>query len=137
MHRQRKIIVFLILLNIVSVSLVVFRYEKLIETMQPHPTVATVEAPQTIEKKYSAAEITELITNSKEYIGDTVIISPTGDLSSSNSKFRGTLNAVRDSKANMDLVRSQTSTNKLPLQYNIYIVAATFYREQYANEFAR
>jgi len=57
-------------------------------------------------------------------------------MKSSNGKFQGTIHAVISSKDNMDIVTGNMNVNKLPVQYNIYVLSATYYRDQYASEFA-
>lgn len=78
-----------------------------------------------------------MIKSSKEYLGDSITIYENGKIQSSNEKFFGTINAVLESEANMALVKSNCNANNLPLQYNIYVLAATFYRQQYPEEFKK
>ncbi|RYG01701.1 MAG: hypothetical protein EOO02_12175 [Chitinophagaceae bacterium] len=136
MKSQKKIIIFLILVNIVSVTLVVSRYESLLLKKQKELlTIVPVKGAEKSAGNYTASEITDLIRKSKEYIGDTITIYDNGELKSTNNKFQGTLNAVINTPANMDIVVSNGVNNKLPIQYNIYILAAAFYRQQYPLEF--
>src|SRR4051812_18612742 len=106
MQNQKKIIVFLLLLNITSVVLVVYRYERILSGLTEAGTQVTPVEGGTKIKTYTAEEIKSLIKGSKEYIGDSIIIYENGTLSTNNSKFQGTLNAVTSSDANMELVKS-------------------------------
>ena len=67
--------------------------------------------------------------------GDTVTIKADGQIFSSNEKFQGTLQQVIEQEDNMQMVMSTTSKNGLPVQYNVYVLAATWYRQQYPDDF--
>ena len=121
MKKLTKTVLFIILLAISTISVIVYRSETLLRGLKK----------QQVGKVYTANKIIALIKSSKEYFGDSVTIFDNGKITSSIGKFQGTLNAVIDSKDNMDLVVANINTNRLPLQYNFYILAATFYRQQY------
>ena len=135
MNKQTKLIVFTILVSVVTILIIVYRYELLLKELKKPQNLGAVKGGTPFDKEYTAAEIISLIRSSKEYIGDSIIIFDNGNISSSNGKFQGTLQAVIDSKDNMDLVKSNMNSNRLPLQYNIYILAAIYYRQQYSEEF--
>jgi predicted membrane protein len=137
MTRQTRLFLFTILAFSLAIVLIVYRYEYLLkEYRKPQtPDLGRVAGGKPTSKQYMAAEIIEMIRKSKEYIGDSITIFDNGDITSSNEKLQGTIAAVLNSKDNMNIVYSNANTNKLPLQYNVYVLAATYYRQQYADEF--
>ena len=135
MNKHTKLLLFTIILSTLVISIIVYRYEFLIKELKKEQSYGNVKGGTAFDKEYSAKEITDLIRSCKEYIGDSITIFDNGKMSSSNVKFQGTLNAVFDSKDNMDIVKSNMNTNRLPLQYNVYTLAATYYRQQYPDEF--
>ena len=119
-----------------AIAIIVYRYEQLLGRQKKEQvSLGAVPGGQPSNKQYTAAEIIDLIKKSKEYLGDSITIFDNGDITSSNSKFQGTLQAVINSKDNMDIVQNNAKTNRLPLQYNVYVLAAIYYRQQYASEF--
>ena len=137
MSKQTKIIVFTILVSALTISIIIYRYEFLLKEIKKQQSLGSAKGRTPSMKQYTASEIISLIKSSKEFIGDSVIIFDNGNISSSNGKFQGTLQAVIDSEDNMDLVKSNMNSNRLPLEYNIYILAATYYRQQYSEEFKK
>ena len=141
MSKPYKLLLFTIIIFSVALAVIVYRYEFLIskykEEQQKTQNLGSVKGGAASDKEYTAPEIIELIKESNEYIGDTVTIFDNGDIVTSNSKFQGTIMAVINSKDNMDIVRNNAKTNRLPLQYNVYILAATYYRQQYPSEFEK
>jgi hypothetical protein len=138
MSKPYKLLLFTIILAAVSITIIVYRYEQLLGRQKKEAHVlGSVLGGTPSNKQYTATEIIELIKKSKEYIGDSVTIFDNGDVVSSNGKFQGTIKAVLDSKDNMDIVYNNAKTNKLPLQYNVYVLAAIYYRQQYASEFEK
>ncbi|MGB8194547.1 MAG: hypothetical protein WCF67_21625 [Chitinophagaceae bacterium] len=135
MNKHQKLLLFTVILFSLAIILIVYRYETLLQTQNKEQTLRNIKDWMPSSKEYTAAEVIELIKNSKEYIGDSISIYVSGDIVSFNKKFQGTLAAVINSKDNMDIVRSSTGINKLPFQYNVYVLAATYYRRQYADEF--
>jgi hypothetical protein len=137
MTRQTRLFLFTILIFSLAIVLIVYRYESLLkEYRKPQtPDLGSVVGGQPTNKQYTAAEIIDMIKKSKEYLGDSITIFDNGDIVSSNGKFQGTIAAVLNSKDNMNIVYSNANNNKLPLQYNVYVLAATYYRQQYAEEF--
>ncbi|HEY0680394.1 MAG TPA: hypothetical protein VGD17_19060 [Chitinophagaceae bacterium] len=137
MSRQSKILLFTIIVFAIALVLIVYRYESLLKEYKTaqKPSLGTITGGLPSNKEYTASEIIHLIKSSKEYIGDSITLYDNGDMLSSNGKFQGTIAAVINSKDNMDIVYSNTKNNKLPLHYNIYVLAATYYRQQYADEF--
>ena len=93
-----------------------------------------VEGGVSSERKYNAQEIIHLISSSPVYLGDTITIFDNGEMQSSLRRFQGTINSVLNSKPNMDIVMDQMETNKLPVQYNVYLLAAQYYRQQYPTD---
>jgi hypothetical protein len=136
MKKETRLLLFTIIIAIVSIAAIIFRYEKLLRSKTETLSLSPVKGGTPV-KEYTADEIIQLIKSSKEYIGDSVTIYENGKIQSSNDKFFGTINAVLESEANMALVKSNCNANNLPLQYNIYILAATFYRQQYPEEFKK
>jgi hypothetical protein len=114
------------------ITLVIFRYEKLLAKIRYDKNFERVEGGAPSNKHYTAAEVIALIKGSKEYLGDSITLYDNGQIHTSNEKFQGTLNAVTGSSANMDIVTSRAGSNNLPIQYNIYLLAAQYYRQQYA-----
>ena len=141
MSKPYKLLLFTIVVFSIAIAVIVYRYEFLIskykEAQQKTQNLGIVKGGADSDKEYTAPEIIELIKKSNEYIGDTVTIFDNGDLVTSNSKFQGTIMAVINSKDNMDIVRNNAKTNRLPLQYNVYLLAATYYRQQYPTEFEK
>ena len=132
MRRESKLLLFTIICFSVAIILIIYRYEGLLKSAEKAGE-AEVSAPAA--KKYAAAEIIQQIKTSKEYLGDSVTILDNGDLLSSNGKFQGTISAIVNGRDNMNTVKINTQVNKLPLQVNIYRLAATYYRMQYPDEF--
>ena len=141
MSKPYKLLLFTIIIFSVAIAIIIYRYEFLIskykEAQQKTQNLGNVKGGADSDKEYTASEIIELIKKSNEYIGDTVTIFDNGDLVTSNSKVQGTIMAVINSKDNMDIVRNNAKTNRLPLQYNVYLLAATYYRQQYPTEFEK
>jgi len=136
MKKEYKLATFVFIVFVLTTGFLVYRYETLLRKAKDNDTLfQPVEGGTAIATKYSAPEIIGLIRKSKEYLGDSVTIFENGEITSTNGKFQGTLKAVITSDANMELVKSNMQYNKLPLQYNIYVLAATFYRQQYPTEF--
>lgn len=133
MKKIHKLLVFIIGFFIILIGLIIYRYEKLLEQTRAEVSFGRVEGGATL-KKYNAHEIISLIRSSKEYLGDSITIFDNGEMQSSNAKFQGTIQAVIHSGDNMSMVKSSMAVNRLPIQYNIYVLAATFYRNQYAAE---
>ena len=138
MSKPYKLLLFTILVAVVSITVIVYRYEQLLARQKKtEQNLGAVPGGTPSNKQYTAAGIIDLIKKSKEYLGDSITIFDNGDILTSNGKFQGTIKAVIDSKDNMDIVRNNAKTNRLPLQYNVYILAATYYRQQYASEFQK
>ncbi len=135
MTKHTKAIVFTLIVSTLAITIIVYRYEFLIKELKKQQSFGTVKGGTDFNKLYSANEIIALIKSSKEYIGDSITVYDNGKMSSTNGKFQGTLNAVIDSRDNLDMVKANMNFNRLPLQYNIYILAATYYRRQYPEEF--
>lgn len=135
MKKETKLILFILIVSITAIVLVIFRYEKLlVDQEREHKAMIKIAGGTTIKKEYTAQEIIDLIKKSPEYLGDSVTIFENGDMVSSNGKFNGTIQAVLNNDGNMGIVKSSMQSNKLPLQYNIYRLAASYYRQQYADE---
>jgi len=135
MKRETKLILFVLIVSITAIVLVIFRYEKLlIDRERDHKAMIKIPGGAKIKTDYTAGEIIDLIKKSPEYLGDSVTIFENGDMVSSNGKFNGTLEAVINNDGNMGIVKSNMFSNKLPLQYNIYRLAASYYRQQYSDE---
>jgi len=136
MKKEYKLATFVFIVFVLTTGFLVYRYETLLRKAKANDTLfKPVEGGAAVATKYSAPEIIALIKKSKEYLGDSVTIFENGEMTSTNGKFQGTLKAVITSDANMELVKSNMQYNKLPLQYNIYVLAAAFYRQQYPTEF--
>jgi hypothetical protein len=131
-----KSLVGIILFFLAVIVLIIYRYERLINEVRKEVRFDRVDGVVSAEKKYTAQEIIALIKSSKEYINDSITIFNDGKMNSDNQKFQGTIMNVIESKDNMEIVKSNMNTNKLPIQYNIYILAATYYRWQYPAEFS-
>ena len=135
MKRETKLILFVLIVSITAIVLVIFRYEKLLaDRERDHKAMIKIPGGAKIKMDYTAGEIIDLIKKSPEYLGDSVTIFENGDMVSSNGKFNGTLEAVINNDGNMGIVKSNMFSNKLPLQYNIYRLAASYYRQQYSDE---
>lgn len=135
MKKETKIILFVVAVAITAIALVIFRYEKiLIDKDRDHKATIKIPGGVAIKSDYTAQEIIDLIKKSPEYLGDSVTIFENGDMVSSNGKFNGTIQAVLTNDGNMGIVKSNMQSNKLPLQYNIYRLAAYYYRQQYPDE---
>jgi hypothetical protein len=135
MKKETKIISFVVVVSIAAIALVIFRYEKLlIDKEREHKAMTKIPGGVAIKTEYTAQEINDLIKKSPEYLGDSITIFENGDMVSSNGKFNGTIQAVITNDGNMGIVKSNMQSNKLPLQYNIYRLAAYYYRQQYPGE---
>ena len=135
MKKETKVILFVVIVCFVAIALVVYRYEKLlVDKERDHKQNNKIQGGVAIKTDYTAQEIISLIKKSTEYLGDSVTIFENGDMVSSNGKFNGTLQAVISNDGNMGIVRNNMRSNKLPLQYNIYELAAIYYRRQYPDE---
>ena len=135
MKKEPKLILFIVIVAIVGIALVIFRYEKmLIDKDREHKATIKIPGGAAIKTDYTAQEIIDLIKRSAEYLGDSITIFENGDMVSSNGKFNGTIQAVLANDGNMGIVKSNMQSNKLPLQYNIYRLAAYYYRQQYPEE---
>ena len=141
MSKPYRLLLFFSVFFCLIIGVVVYRYEfqlrKLKEEHEKTQNLGSVKGGVQSDKEYTATDIIDLIHKSNEYIGDTVTIFDNGDMLSSNGKFQGTIAAVVNSKDNMDIVRNNAKSNRLPLQYNVYILAATYYRQQYPTEFKK
>ncbi len=135
MSKDRKLLIFTLILSLLTIALIIYRYEKLI-TKEKKDVLALqkIVGGTALNKEYSAQEIIELIKKDAEYLGDSVTIFENGEMLSSNNKFQGTINAVLNSKENMNIVTGEMKNNKLPIQYNIYKLAAIYYKQQYKTE---
>lgn len=134
MTRDRKLLLFTLLVSATSILLIIYRYEKLIGTEKKELITFQKVIGGLAMKQYTADEIIQLIKQSDVYLGDSITIYENGEIKSSNEKFQGTLNAVTKSKENMNMVVNDMKSNKLPIQYNVYRLAATYYRQQYGTE---
>jgi uncharacterized protein (UPF0333 family) len=135
MKKETRIILFVVVVSIIAIALVIFRYEKLlIDKEREHKEITKIPGGVAIKTEYTAQEIIELTKKSPEYLGDSVTIFENGDMVSSNGKFNGTIQAVISNDGNMGIVKSNMQSNKLPLQYNIYRLAGSYYRQQYPEE---
>lgn len=137
MSKPYKLLLFTIIVSAVTISIIVYRYEQLLSRQKNEEQLSRVPGGTPANVQYTAAEIIDLIKKTKEYLGDSITIFEDGEITSSNGKFQGTIKAVTDSKDNMNIVRNNIKTNRLPLQYNVYVLAATYYRQQYASEFEK
>jgi hypothetical protein len=113
------------------IGLVIYRYEKLLDNLHYDKALGQIVGGAPSNKHYTAAEIIALIKSSSAYLGDSITLFDNGQIHSNNDRFQGTINAVTGTKANMDIVMSHTGSNNLPVQYNIYVLAAQYYRQQY------
>lgn len=135
MKKETKIVVFVVIISFVAIALVIFRYQKLLSDKEKEYK-ATIKIPggAAIKQNYTAQEMIDLIKKSPEWLGDSVTIFENGDMVSSNGKFNGTIQSVINNNGNMSIVKSNMQSNKLPLQYNIYRLAAYYFRQQYPEE---
>lgn len=129
--KSSKPLIFLIVFFCVVTALIIYRYELLLTKVRTETLLENRSGGTSQDRKYTDAEIVALIRGSKEYLGDSVTISDNGDLQSGNQRLQGTIRAVVTSNDNMDVVKGAMAANKLPVQYNIYVLAATYYRRQY------
>jgi hypothetical protein len=129
--KSAKPLIFTVAFFIILIGLIIYRYELQLDQARKETHFESVPGGAPHDQKYTADEIIDLIKKSKEYLGDTVTIFDNGEMKTSNSRLQGTIAAVIGSKDNMDMVKSSMSANKLPIQYNIYVLAATYYRGQY------
>lgn len=136
MKKNHKLFFFVVGFFTILIVLIIYRYEKLLTQAHEEMSLEHATGGTSTTTSYDSKQIIALIRSSKEYLGDSITILDNGAMKSSNSKFQGTIQAVISSKDNMDMVRSSMVGNKLPIQYNIYVLAATYYRNQYAGEFA-
>lgn len=134
MSRDRKLLIFTLIVSSLAIVLIIYRYEKLIRTEKKEYMAMQKIIGGATNKQYSADDIINLIKKDPEYLGDTITVFENGDLLSSNARFQGTINAVLDSKENMNIVTGEMKNNKLPIQYNVYRLAAIYYKQQYKNE---
>src|SRR5689334_15138901 len=134
MSRDRKLLIFTLSVSLLAIVLIIYRYEKLLGTEKKDYMAMQKIIGGATNKQYSAEEIISLIKKDPEYLGDTITIFENGDLLSSNAKFQGTINAVLGSKENMNIVMGDMKNNKLPIQYNVYKLAAIYYKQQYKEE---
>jgi hypothetical protein len=138
MTRDRKLLIFTLILSLLSIALIIYRYEKLLITERKEFTVMQkVIGGVSLNKQYSAEEIISLIKKDPGYLGDSITIFENGEMLSSNGQFQGTINAVLNSKENMNIVTGEMKNNKLPLQYNVYKLAAAYYKQQYKTDAAK
>ncbi|MEJ7739650.1 MAG: hypothetical protein WKF97_19670 [Chitinophagaceae bacterium] len=136
MGKEKKIVLFVIIVAITAIFLLIYRYEKLlIEREMDYKELNKIIDGVKIKHDYTKSEIINLIKAIPEYLGDSLTIYENGEMTSSNEKFNGTLKAVINSSGNMEMVKNEMKLNNLPLQYNIYRMAAGFYRTQYQGEF--
>ena len=135
MKKETKIILFVVVVAITAIALVIFRYEKiLIDKDREHKSTIKIPGGVAIKTDYTAQEIVDLVKKSPEYLGDSITIFENGDMVSSNGKLNGTIQAVITNDGNMGIVKSNMQSNRLPLQYNIYRLAAYYYRQQYPRD---
>ncbi len=132
MISNAKVLIVVILLLILSNVVTIFHYEK---KLNPDEDEVTVIGGLKRNKQYTAKEITELIKNLPEYIGDSLVIYEDGKLRTDNLKFQGTIDAVSiNDKASID---QQVIDLDLPKPFLVYKLAAHYYRMQYAEEFKK
>lgn len=134
MKKETKLLIFVIAVSLFSIAAIVIRYEKLLQQQSKPISLPPVKEGVAVQE-LTAAEIIAKIKSSKDYLGDSITIFEDGKIISSNAKFQGTMNAVINSKENMEIVQNNSNANKLPVQYNIYILAAAYYKNQYPEEF--
>jgi hypothetical protein len=135
MKRETRIILFVVIVCFVAIALVVYRYEKLlVDKEREHKIDNKIQGGIAIKTDYTAQEIISLIKSSAEYLGDSITIFENGDMVSSNDKFNGTIKAVITNDGNMGIVRNNMRNNKRPIQFNIYELAAIYYKRQYPDE---
>jgi recombinational DNA repair ATPase RecF len=134
MKKETRLLIFTIAVSLLSIAFIVLRYEKLLQQQRKEASLPPVKNGAAVTE-LTAAEIIEKIKASKEYLGDSITIFEDGKMTSSNAKFQGTINAVVNTPENMEIVKSNSNTNRLSLQYNIYVLAATYYKSQYPDEF--
>jgi hypothetical protein len=135
MSKDRKLLIFTLILSIITIALTIYRYEKLLKTeKKDFIAFQKVIGGTPLNKEYSAEEIINLIKTDPGYLGDSITIFENGEMLSSNNKFQGTINAVLNSKENMNIVTNEMKNNKLPIQYNVYKLAAVYYRQQYKTD---
>jgi recombinational DNA repair ATPase RecF len=134
MKKETRLMIFTIIVSLLSIVFIVLRYEKLLQKQHKEASLPPVKNGNPL-KELTAAEIIEKIKASKDYLGDSITIFEDGKIISSNSKFQGTINAVVNTPENMEIVKSNSNTNRLPLQYNVYMLAAAYYKTQYPEEF--
>lgn len=135
MSKDRKLLIFVVILSVSAISLIIYRYEKLIHTETKSVlALQKIIGGVSLNKEYTAQEIIELIKQSPEYLGDSITIFENGEILSSNGKFQGTILAVLNSKENMNIVAGEMKTNKLPIQFNVYKLASAYYKAQYPTD---
>jgi hypothetical protein len=135
--KETKILLFTVLFFLVVISGIIFHYEGKLKNLKSDSSTTAKTETTNAPKSLTPAEIIEKIKASPEYIGDSIFIFEDGSITSSNSKFQGTINAVINEPENMNIVKSNGAINRLPDQYNIYILAATYYRRSYPDEFKK
>jgi hypothetical protein len=135
--KESKQLLITVLFFLVVIAGIIIRYENKLKSFSVDPSTTSKADVKNAPKPLTPAEIIEKIKASPEYIGDSIFIFEDGSITSSNSKFQGTLNAVINVPENMNIVKSNGAVNRLPDQYNIYVLAATYYRRSYPDEFKK
>jgi hypothetical protein len=142
MEKSNKILIILFT-AIISAGIVIFVYEVLLKKNTTAPTAAITDTDGMVKitegrkTSYTASEVIDMIKKDKVYLGDSIVIYDNGDLTSSNPKFQGTINAILQVESNIKGLAEQVKATKIPFQYHLYIFAATVYRDQYADEFTK
>lgn len=125
LNKYQKLLIFVVILWLFSLYLLSIYYERQIASER--------KIKGGMKKEYTANDILTMIKNSKEYIGDSVTIFENGDITTNNFKLQGTIGHVLNN--DKEYVKGITTANHLPFQYNLYCLAAGYYRSQYPTEF--
>jgi hypothetical protein len=130
MSRDRKILIFVIIVSVIVNLFVILNYEAALKDQQAFLIKDGVK----IKTEYTTAEIIDLIKQDQNYMGDSVVIYEDGSVRSANAKFQGTLDHVSTNPPDVDIIEQQVRKTSLPKPVVTYGLAAHYYLSQYPEE---
>ena len=134
MNTQKKLLNFTLISSIAAILLIIFFYNKRYQQKQQelltHQKSLISLVNKITSKGFTLDSIVHLIKLDPDYLGDSISISAEGSITSNNEAMNGTIREVQTNNENLIAIFQKTQENNLPLPYNVYKLAAQYYKMQ-------
>jgi hypothetical protein len=125
MTKDRKVLIFVVLIAIFTNVLTIFFYEKDIDEYTNGMIV---------RKEYKPEEVCNMIKKLPDYQGDSIIINEEGLLKSQDNLIQSVIQQMYIVPANFESIRSIAKSEGVPEPFVVYRLAIHYYTLQYGTK---